>query len=179
LRTHIAHSGCFLQAYYVVDDDGAHTGNDFGCDNDALDCLGDIEADFENPTAMKFDTDRIHAVGYPYDQDPNFMFCSDIVSLDIDTSVTPSESYPWVANCEMTGGSSGGAWIKNVEDDNPKIVSVNSWGFVSSPGMSGPRLGTPAQCVFNIAMQKKIGEMQTAEDGYEGIVVDVDNSCTD
>ena len=50
-----------------------------------------------------------------------------------------------------TGGSSGGPWMQPFDEGNGTIMSVNSWGYTTSPGMGGPPLGAEAQCAFGVA----------------------------
>ena len=48
--------------------------------------------------------------------------------------------------------SSGGPWIQSATGAGP-VLSVNSWGFTTSPGMAGPKFsGTSrAQCTYTYA----------------------------
>jgi len=66
----------------------------------------------------------------------------------------------WLPSCELSGGSSGGAWMQKGPGsdqygsdigDTGWIMSVNSWGYTTSSGMAGPKLGrswSSAECVF-------------------------------
>lgn len=62
----------------------------------------------------------------------------------------------WLEDCALTGGASGGPWIKNMDTEGVgTLTSLNSWGFVHKPGMAGPQLhtssGSMAECMFDIA----------------------------
>jgi hypothetical protein len=54
--------------------------------------------------------------------------------------------------------------------DGP-VISVNSWGYIGSPGMAGPKLfGTSAECVFDAAEMNVW--LDNPKDGDAGIAVD-------
>ena len=141
-------------AFYVVDDGdvSAYEGNGI---------LGDILDVATTPLAMqfsspfvddgevgKFSLDFTHALGYSYSDDPNFMYCAE------DMTVESTVNW-WLPSCGLSGGASGGPWVQPMSEgtgDGP-IVSVNSWGYTTSPGMAGPRLdNTSASCVFSYAI---------------------------
>ena len=49
------------------------------------------------------------------------------------------------------------------------IISVNSWGYTTSPGMAGPKLsGNSAECVFMEAKQSPLNT--DFADGDAGVV---------
>ena len=77
----------------------------------------------------------------------------------------------WLPNCDLSGGSSGGPWIQplNVSDGGGPVISVNSWGYTTSPGMAGPKLsGTSAECVFNAAASSPFKpEAADGDAGYD------------
>lgn len=154
-------------AYYVVNDSGAHTGED---DLGALDsAAGSLAIQF-NPVPFYDDgTDGsgsanfTHALGYSYDQDPNFMYCAEDMTMEGTVNW-------WLPSCELSGGSSGGAWVQpmdEIEGTGP-VVSVNSWGYTTSPGMAGPMLDSTASCLFDVAESFSFGEVSSA-DGYAGV----------
>lgn len=124
-------------AYYVVDDITGARGDDL----DAT--VGDLPVQFTAPVTGAY----THALGYSYSDDPNFMYCAeDLTDLDA--------ANWWLASCDLSGGSSGGPWIQPMDEGTGAgpIVSVNSWGYTSQPGMAGPKLvGTSASCLFDIA----------------------------
>ena len=155
-------------AYYVVEDSGAHSGPAAG--SDALDtAVGSLGIDFSAPvvndgTAGASSPDFTHALGYSYSDDPYFMYCAE----DMTTEGTDNW---WLPNCGLSGGSSGGPWIQPLSNGQGPIISVNSWGYNTSPGMAGPKLsGTSAQCVFDSAVSTPFNNVLTG-DGQAGIAV--------
>lgn len=86
----------------------------------------------------------VAALGYSYSDDPDFMYCSEPLS-------TIETANWWLPSCGLSGGASGGPWLKAVAG-NGEIFSVNSWGYSNQPGMAGPKLVTSsAQCVYTAA----------------------------
>lgn len=153
-------------AYYVVNDSGAHSGNT------ALDSLedevGGLSISFEAPSVdigtTGNDADYTHGIGYSYADDPNLMYCAENMTTEGDVNW-------WLANCGLSGGSSGGPWIQPVTNGEGPIISVNSWGYGDQPGMAGPFLDvTSAECLFADAKGTAFGDVSSA-DGQEGIVV--------
>jgi len=128
-------------AYYVVDDVGAHAGNG---STSALDAAaGALSIAFTSPTLGAL----THGLGYSYNHDPNLMYCAD--SLGTEGAVNW-----WLPGCGLSSGSSGGPWIEPFDEPTGAgpIVSVNSWGYTTGPGMAGPKLsGTSAACLFDVA----------------------------
>ncbi|MDT0346650.1 trypsin-like serine peptidase [Streptomyces litchfieldiae] len=53
------------------------------------------------------------------------------------------------AGCTMTGGASGGPWLRTNEAGESELISVNSIGPLESTWLAGPRLDTEAQEVFD------------------------------
>ncbi|MCK4842895.1 MAG: hypothetical protein KAT04_13615 [Methylococcales bacterium] len=152
-------------AYYVVDDNGAHQGN--GTEQ-ILDNLASLPIDFAAPVFdTSDDSDYSYALGYSYSEDPKFMYCAEDMT-------TEGLVNWWIPSCELSGGSSGGPWVQAMTvDGTGLIVSVNSWGYVSSPGMAGPVLDSnesSAQCLFNQARQNIF--INSAVDGDAGYVID-------
>ena len=126
-------------AYYVVPDAGARKGAGIDGSLDAI--ARALPVSFSGVTRG----DRAHALGYSYSDDPDFMFCAE--GLGFETSYGDH----WLANCGLSGGSSGGPWIQPMDESTGigTIISVNSWGYTNSPGMGGPPLDTTAKCVFD------------------------------
>ncbi len=88
------------------------------------------------------------ALGYSYNDDPNFMYCAEpVTGSSYDGLLLP--------NCGMTGGSSGGPWSQSqaVDLGTGPLISVNSYGPArGKPYMGGPRLdNNDAQCLFERA----------------------------
>ncbi|MFP5310013.1 MAG: trypsin-like serine peptidase [Actinomycetes bacterium] len=127
-------------AYYVVPDSGAHSGNP--ATSDALDvAVGHLPVSDATPTMGAL----THALGYSYSADPQFRYCAEGLAVE--------SSYGdwWLGGCELSGGSSGGPWVQPMDTGagSGPIVSVNSWGYSTQPGMGGPRLDTAeAACVL-------------------------------
>ncbi|MCO5761606.1 MAG: Ig-like domain-containing protein [Chromatiaceae bacterium] len=141
-------------AFYVVSDTGAHSGaGSYG----ALDAAtGALALSFAPPLYDESgDGDFTHALGYSYSEDPNFMYCAE----DMTTEGTANW---WLPSCGLSGGSSGGPWIQPLDatsSDGP-VISVNSWGYTTSPGMAGPKLsGTSAACLFDTAKSKGFADV--------------------
>ncbi|HKY93249.1 MAG TPA: Ig-like domain-containing protein, partial [Nevskiaceae bacterium] len=151
-------------AYYVVNDAGAHSGTGAWTALDAA--TGTLAIDFGAPAVGASDaSDYTHALGYSYSDDPNFMYCAQ------DMSALDAVNW-WLASCELSGGASGGPWMQPVDGGEGPIISVNSWGYTTGPGMAGPKLsGTSASCLFGKAKTTAFGAVSTA-DGSEGVVVD-------
>lgn len=147
-------------AYYVVDDAGAHTAGINGA-SDVLDlAAGSLPIDFSTPLL----SDRSHALGYSYSDDPNFMYCAEGLTDD------EGPANWWLPSCGLSGGASGGPWVQPMDEatGSGPIFSVNSWGYTTSPGMAGPRLDvSSASCLFAVA---KSGTPASTADGEAGIV---------
>ena len=154
-------------AYYVFPDTGAHSGNA------ALDSLedevGGLSISFATPqfntgTTVKDDS-YTHGIGYSYADDPYLMYCAENMT-------TEGTDNWWLANCGLSGGSSGGPWIQPMTNGQGPIISVNSWGYNGEPGMAGPFLDvSSAACLFADAKSADFAAVPSA-DGREGFVVD-------
>lgn len=156
-------------AYYVVNDTGAHTG-DASISDSLENAVGSFDVQFSAPnvddgTAGTTTPDYTHALGYSYSDDPFFMYCAE----DMTTEGTDNW---WLSQCGLSGGSSGGPWIQPMSSGSGPLMSVNSWGYTTSPGMAGPKLnGTSAQCLFDVARTTDFNAVLT-QDGEAGVVVD-------
>ena len=156
-------------AYYVVSDTDAHLGAT--ASSDALDtAAGSMVVNFttisvNDGTAGATSPDFTHALGYSYNADPNFMYCAE------DMTITGSVNW-WLPNCGLSGGASGGPWVQKMDlkTGNGPIVSVNSWGYTTSPGMAGPKLvDTSAECVFLGAKSESLTPVSSL-DGEAGYI---------
>jgi hypothetical protein len=127
-------------AYYVVNNVGAHDGNDAV---PALDgAVRPMTIQFTAPAL----TEKAHALGYSYADDPNFMYCAEGLATE------SSYGDLWLGACGLSGGASGGPWVQPLLSGAGPLISVNSWGYTTQPGMGGPRLSTgAAACVFEAA----------------------------
>lgn len=153
-------------AFYVVNDSGAHSA---GIDTSASaildDAAGSLPVSFGIVSYNSSTTaDFTHALGYSYSEDPNLMYCAEDMT-------TEGAVNWWLPSCLLSGGSSGGPWIQPMSTGSGNIISVNSWGYTSGPGMAGPKLvGTSASCVFATA---KTGSPPNSApfDGEAGVAV--------
>ncbi len=127
-------------AYYVVPSSGAHSGTAAGSDS-LEQAAGTLGISFSAPATGAY----THALGYSYDQDPNLMYCAEDMG-------TEGSANWWLSQCDLSGGSSGGAWIQPLQGGSGPVISVNSWGYTTSTGMAGPKLsGTSASCLHTAA----------------------------
>ena len=114
-----------------------------------LDSLGSYPIafrDYSSGTTMT-------AAGYPaagkYSSGSELAYCHGSAGFD-----------PYNANltyrlgCDMTGGSSGGPWLVNLDanGDNGTLASVNSDGYSGIRAMHGPKFGTKTQATWNAAL---------------------------
>ena len=150
-------------AYYVVEATGAHAGN--GATESLEVAAGTLTIDFANPpdhddgTPGASSNDFTYALGYSFNVDPDFMYCAD------DMTEEGTENW-WLPNCGLSGGSSGGPWVQpmNTGTGDGPVISVNSWGFIGSPGMAGPKLqATSAECVFDAAGSEPFAGVPSTE----------------
>ena len=156
-------------AFYVVDNDPASHQPGLNPSSDTLDAaVPALNIDFSSPdvddgVAGAASADFTHALGYSYSDDPNFMYCAE------DMTTEGSDNW-WLPNCGLSGGSSGGPWVQPLNGGTGPIISVNSWGYTTSPGMAGPKLnGTSANCVYNAATLN--GFPDNPSDGDAGYAV--------
>jgi len=117
----------------------------------------------EGATAADF----THALGYSYSEDPNFMYCAEQMT-------TEGSVNWWLASCGLSGGASGGPWMQPLDPvtGDGTIISVNSWGYTTQPGMAGPMLNNSAAgCLYDAANGASFGS-QTYPDGDAGAAID-------
>lgn len=142
-------------AYYVVPDSGAHTGKAAASESLAG-AVEELSISFADPTFGN----ETHALGYSYSDDPNFMYCKEARQAE-----AGGVDY-WLPNCDLSGGSSGGPWVAPMgSNGSGPIISVNSWGYTTQPGMAGPYLDGSAECVFAAAND------ETAQVTDRGVIV--------
>jgi hypothetical protein len=154
-------------AYYVVADSGAHAGPG---SPSALDvAAGALPVSFLEPYVNDgvpggSSIDFTHALGYSYSEDPNLMYCAE--------DMTTEGAYNWwLPSCGLSGGSSGGPWVQpmTTSTGTSPVISVNSWGYTTSPGMAGPKLyGSSASCLLTTATSSDWLSDPTA-DGEAGV----------
>lgn len=91
------------------------------------------------------------AFGYPAAQKYNgrdLTYCANGVTADPNNA---NATYR-LALCDMTGGSSGGPWIKSkTPGHNGVVFSVNSYGYRGVKAMHGPKFNDSTLAVFNAA----------------------------
>ena len=156
-------------AYYVVDDDPT---SHLGPGSSVLDAAANtMSISFNAPSADDPANDGpgapdyTHGMGYSYADDPNFMYCAEDMQ-DMDAANW------WLPSCDLSGGSSGGPWLQPFNESNGTgpVISVNSWGYTTSPGMAGPKLnGTSAECLLTAAKTNAFAG--SAADGDQGYAV--------
>ncbi len=167
-------------AYYVVSNSGAHTAGFDAADESLMIAAGSLSVDFATPITDDAVTngpgapDFTHALGYSYSDDPNFMYCAEDMTME-------SAVNWWLPACDLSGGASGGPWIQPMGSDTTAgsgpIISVNSWGYTTAPGMAGPRLdNTSASALLSIAACTDLA-LSAAADGYTGVAVDANTVC--
>ena len=161
-------------AYYVVSDSGAHLpGTDAnGHVREGMQPILDVAAGslsvpFSAPTQGNF----THALGYSYSQDPSLRYCAENLATE------GSYNDLWLSKCDLSGGASGGPWVQPLTNGTGPIVSVNSWGYTTQPGMGGPPLsGNTAACRFADAETQPLGLAANA-DGRQGYVGTGGSNC--
>lgn len=152
--------------YYVVSDQGAHQGNGAEALQSAA---GFLPISFNPPFVNDSDPspnslDYTHALGYSYSDDPYFMYCAEDMT-------TEGSANWWLPSCGLSGGSSGGPWIQPLSNGSGPIISVNSWGYTSRPGMAGPYLhNTSAQCLYIMANSTAFNAISN-QTGDAGLIV--------
>ena len=170
----------FDYAYYVIpNDESAH---ERGYIHEKQPELSEILDDLVEPLPIDFDwklgddweidealSDFGHGLGYSFNKDPAFRYCSSHMSRKYGISTYGNL---WLGKCEMTGGSSGGPWVTDLDNQGRgTVISVNSWGYSSTPGMGGPNFctkeGGKAECLFEKAKNARFEDVKN-----RGIVAD-------
>jgi len=93
--------------------------------------------------------DPVELVGYPGDRQDSgsgLTTCSGV----LDEVPATSSSLVWAAACDMTGGSSGGAWLVDTSAGTPSIVSVTSAG-VRDESRFGPVFDADTMALIDAA----------------------------
>jgi V8-like Glu-specific endopeptidase len=111
-----------------------------------IDTVGGQGIAFNQPRSQEYVSG-----GYPADYpfDGKSLYVCDAPLGGTDRTASP----PTIAiGCDMTGGSSGGGWLANVQDGLGTIVSVNSYGYFNQPdAMYGPYQGNAAHRLYEQA----------------------------
>ena len=154
-------------AYYVVNSTGAHSGSSASSES-LEDAAGALPISFSTPkldnTDPKDNDDVTHALGYSYSEDPKFMYCAEEMTTEGNVNW-------WLANCDLSGGSSGGPWVQPMDTGSGSgdVISVNSWGYTNSPGMAGPKLdGSSAKNIYDMVILYEMLAVPNT-DGDEGV----------
>jgi hypothetical protein len=95
--------------------------------------------------------DTLYAFGYPAAgkyHGNDLTYCSGkIITDSLNSNLT------WGMPCGMTGGSSGGPWLKgfNETTGSGTLNSLNSYGYSGIKNMYGPKFNSNTQAVYNAA----------------------------
>lgn len=146
---------------------GSHSGTSTASDALAT-VVGSLPIQFSAPAVLSGPSGFTHALGYSYNNDPEFQYCAETLSSTSDFGSLA------LFSCEMTGGSSGGPWIQpmDIATGEGPIVSINSWGYNGESGMYGPPLfGNSAECLFQKAENTGLTSLDTAGEGDAGVIV--------
>ncbi|HEX5827936.1 MAG TPA: trypsin-like peptidase domain-containing protein [Candidatus Limnocylindrales bacterium] len=96
------------------------------------------------------------AIGYPAAQKyrgKDLVYCQGTVGTDSNTS---GKTYRMA--CDMTGGSSGGPWVRDAASGyGAKLKSLNSYGYSGVKNMYGPIFNTKTQDTLNTANSTTTG----------------------
>lgn len=113
------------------------------------------------PTGLALETGsgvgtRMTAIGYPAASPYNgyeLAYCQGIVYTD---PLQANRTYGM--DCDMTGGSSGGPWVKNANSGfGATLRSLNSYGYGDDASMYGPVFGSDTAATFARAQAKTSG----------------------
>jgi V8-like Glu-specific endopeptidase len=94
---------------------------------------------------------RVHAFGYPAQgryKGSDLTYCAGPTFTD-----QYNEDETWGIACNMTGGSSGGPWIKDFANNGSSgtVTSLNSYGYSGLSNMYGPKFNSDTAAVVNAA----------------------------
>jgi V8-like Glu-specific endopeptidase len=114
-----------------------------------------LEETVGNAVEINFDAPAVSSVGTvslfgfpaapPYDGAQMYRCDGTPGRLSIDATMPVM----YWAGCTMTGGSSGGPWLRTGDDGEPELISVNSIGPMESTWLAGPRLEDDARAVLD------------------------------
>jgi V8-like Glu-specific endopeptidase len=108
---------------------------------------GSVPVNFDAPAVSGLG--EVELYGYPaappYDGE-HLYSCTDTPSrLSLDATMPVM----YWAGCTMTGGASGGPWLRTGENGDLELISVNSIGPLESIWLAGPRLEDEAEGVLD------------------------------
>ena len=105
--------------------------------------------------------DRLDAFGFPAAgkyHGNDLTYCAGPVGQDAGTG-----NATWSLACDMTGGSSGGGWLENVNEstgDGGVLSSLNSYGYSGVKNMYGPKLNAETSATYSAAQTGTPGNTQ-------------------
>jgi hypothetical protein len=156
--------------FYIVDDNGQHDGTQ--CGSDALD-KAVPEMDFK--VGLDPLSSFVHGYGYSLEYNPDFRYCAETMSTRVPTQGVTTY---WLDNCGLTGGSSGGPWVMEMDEESGAgtVFSVNSWSYSSRSGMGAPMIEASAgRCLMNAARDSDFSTINAEAEGEEGLFVNCYN----
>ncbi|MEO3753973.1 hypothetical protein [Streptomyces sp. B6B3] len=107
---------------------------------------GAVDVNFDAPAVSGIG--EVNLYGYPaaapYDGEQAYSCTGTPSRLSLDAAMPVM----YWAGCSMTGGSSGGGWLRTGDDGSPELISVNSIGPLESTWLAGPRLEDEAEGVL-------------------------------
>jgi hypothetical protein len=108
---------------------------------------GSVPVNFDAPAVSGLG--EVQLFGYPaappYDGEHLYSCTDTPARLSLDAAMPVM----YWAGCTMTGGSSGGGWLRTGDNGELELVSVNSIGPLESTWLAGPRLEDDAQVVLD------------------------------
>ncbi|MBL1067122.1 hypothetical protein [Streptomyces sp. 7-21] len=116
---------------------------------------GAVDINFDTPAVSGLGETTLY--GYPaappYDGETLYTCNATPSRLSFDASMPVM----YWAGCTMTGGASGGAWLRQGDSGEPELISVNSLGTIEPRWMAGPRLEDEAREVFEYVSEEAAG----------------------
>jgi hypothetical protein len=97
--------------------------------------------------------DRLGAFGFPAAgkyHGNDLTYCAGPVGQDAGTG-----NQTWSLACDMTGGSSGGGWLKGIDEATGLggvLISLNSYGYSGVKKMYGPKFNANTAATLNAAL---------------------------
>jgi hypothetical protein len=146
-RSEFASAGGFNDQAIVHDWGFAVVGSG-GYNNTQLDALGSLGIQFSNVASG----DRLAAFGYPAAgkyHGNDLTYCAGNIFTD-----SLANNATWGMACDMTGGSSGGPWVKGLNESNGSggtVSSLNSYGYSGIKNMYGPKFNSETQATYDKA----------------------------
>lgn len=116
---------------------------------------GALVEDVVGAQAIAFDANAggvvVDAFGYPAAQKykgTDLVYCEGGTGFDANTGDTT-----YKLACDMTGGSSGGPWMRdfNATTGTGTLTSLNSYGYSGDKSMHGPKFNADTQALYNTA----------------------------